>query len=110
MILDAKIERGDLQYLHLTFHFPFFISGSRKSSQTFDLFGLLKSWQGFSTLASFDVVIGVGSLVSKLRRTYTYIMEGQLAVSFSKAVDRKRKHPGEEASGHLGTSGRRHPG
>ena len=30
----------------------------------------------------------------------------RLAVSFGKVVDRERKHPGEEASGHQGTLGK----
>ena len=34
-------------------------------------------------------------------------MESRLAVLFGKAADRERKHPGEEASGHLGASGMR---
>ena len=33
-------------------------------------------------------------------------MESRLAVSFGKVADRERKHPGEEASGHLGASGK----
>ena len=37
---------------------------------------------------------------------YTYIMESRLAISFGKVADRERKHPGEEASGHLGASGK----
>ena len=39
-------------------------------------------------------------------RTYTYIMESRLAVSFGKVADRERKHPGEEAFGRLGASGK----
>ena len=41
-----------------------------------------------------------------LRRTYTYILESQLTVSFGKVTDRERKHPGEEASQHQGASGK----
>ena len=33
-------------------------------------------------------------------------MESRLAVSFGKVIDRERKHSGEEAFGHLGTSGK----
>ena len=33
-------------------------------------------------------------------------MENWLAVSFGKVADRKRKHLSEEASGHLGASGK----
>ena len=40
-----------------------------------------------------------------LGRTFTYVMKSRLAVSFGEVIDRERKHPGEGASGHLGTSG-----
>ena len=33
-------------------------------------------------------------------------MESWLAVLFGQVADRERKHPGEEASGHLGASGK----
>ena len=33
-------------------------------------------------------------------------MENRLAILFGKVVDQERKHPGEEASGHLGASGK----
>ena len=33
-------------------------------------------------------------------------MESRLTVSFGKVADRERKHPGEEASGHQGASGK----
>ena len=33
-------------------------------------------------------------------------MESWLIVSFGRVADRERKHPGEEASGHQGTSGK----
>ena len=33
-------------------------------------------------------------------------MKSRLAVSFGEVADRERKHPGEEASGHLGASGK----
>ena len=36
-------------------------------------------------------------------------MKSQLAVSFDKVTDREMKHPGEEASGHLGVSGKEAP-
>ena len=39
-----------------------------------------------------------------LGRSYTYITKSRLAISFDEVVDRERKHPGEEASGHLGAS------
>ena len=41
-----------------------------------------------------------------LGRTYTYIIKSRLAVSVGEVVDREMKHPGEEASGHLGASGK----
>ena len=33
-------------------------------------------------------------------------MESRLTVSFGKVPDRERKHPGDEASGHQGASGK----
>ena len=33
-------------------------------------------------------------------------MKGRLTVSVGKVADRERKHPGEEASGHLSASGK----
>ena len=33
-------------------------------------------------------------------------MKSQLVISFDEVADRERKHPGKEASGHLGASGK----
>ena len=37
-------------------------------------------------------------------RTFTYIIKSRLAVLFGEVADRKRKHPSEGVSGHLGAS------
>ena len=41
-----------------------------------------------------------------LGKTYTYIMKSRLAILFGEVTDREMKHPGEEASGHLGALGK----
>ena len=50
------------------------------------------------------ILLEVGRLT--LGRTYTYIMESQLAASFDRVADRERKHPGEETFGHQGALGK----
>ena len=39
-----------------------------------------------------------------LRRTFTYIIKSLLVVSFGEVANRKRRHPSEGVSGHLGAS------
>ena len=45
-----------------------------------------------------------------LGSSYTYIMKSWLEILFGEVADRERKHPGEEASGHLGMSGKKASG
>ena len=37
-------------------------------------------------------------------------MKSRLAVSFGEVADRERRHPSEGVLGHLGASGKEHPG
>ena len=41
-----------------------------------------------------------------LEITFTYVMKSRLVVPFDEVADRERKHSGEGAFGHLGTSGK----
>ena len=59
---------------------------------------------GRMTCSSFYVTAFPNGLI--LGRTYTYIMESRLTISFGRVADRERKHPGEEAFRHQGASGK----